>query len=190
MQDWPAGDDDVGTAHSGFRGLGNLDVHLQQGRHVPCVPFRGIAADIIHFGKLEVWEDYFHRFEIAASLHAAGKDANLPGVFSCKILCGNRAGRAGSHGGDPGAVHDAQRKARFGIVQNQQPRTYGNPFSRFGKYRVTHLMPATLAEGTYPGIALIADSGIGWTSAFRRHLDPPAAFLAEHFLDGCDNLGS
>jgi len=48
-----------------------------------------------------------------------------------------------------------------GSFKMSSPSTYGNPLSRFGRYRVTHLIPATFARGTYPGIALMADSGIG-----------------------------
>jgi len=51
---------------------------------------------------------------------------------------------------------------------------------------VTHLMPATFSAGTYPGMALMADSGIGWTPRFGGNFDPPAALLAEHVLDGRD----
>ena len=95
----------------------------------------------------------------------------------------------GPLGGDPGAIHDAEGKTGFRVVEDHQPQDVRQPLRQVGEISRNPLDSRHLRQGHVARHRVDGRFRHGVNPAFRRHLDALAAFLTEHILNRRDNLG-
>lgn len=133
-------------------------------------------------------EETSQRFQVAASLQAAGDDADGRTFGAGQVFRGYGGGRAGALGGDPGAIHDGQRDAGLRIVEDEKAADVREPLGLVVGVAGYPFHPGGLEAGDVGGHGVYEGVGAGVDAGFGRHLYFAIALFAEHGFQRVDDF--